>query len=84
MIKFIAEHWVSWMIELLMLGMVAFFTIAEARETAEQTRAMLSKYDAAISKFAVERTQSLDSGIDSAKSSVTNIIDRFKLKQDDE
>ncbi len=58
--EFIANHWVSWMIELLILGIVAYFTISETRKTAEQTREMLAKYDAAISQYAKDKTQILD------------------------
>lgn len=59
-VEFIVNHWVSWVIELSILGVVAFFTIAETRKTAEQTRAMLEKYDAAISQYAKEKTAAVD------------------------
>lgn len=34
---FIINHWVSWVIEIAILGVVAYFTIAETRKTAEKT-----------------------------------------------
>lgn len=70
---FIADRWVSWLIELLVLGVIAFFTIAETRKTAEQTRAMLSKYDAAISEYAAQKTEAIDSA-------AASIIERTKQK----
>jgi len=70
---FIADRWVSWLIELLVLGVIAFFTIAETRKTAEQTRAMLSKYDATISEYAAQKTEAMDSA-------AAAIIERTKEK----
>ena len=64
--KFVTERWVSWTIELAVLSIVAYFTISETRKTAEQTRAMLEKYDAAISAYAEEKTQTVDAAVVSA------------------
>ena len=58
---FVAERWVSWLIELTVLAIVAYFTISETRKTAEQTRMMLAKYDAAISQYAAEKAEAVDS-----------------------
>ena len=76
-LSYIANHWVSWLIEITILCIVAYFTISETRKTAEQTRQMLAKYDAAISQYASEKTKALDSavgsGLDSAKEKAKNI-----------
>ncbi len=88
--EFITNHWVSWIIEIVILSTIAFFAIAETRKTAEQTRQMLAKYDAAITRYATEKSQAVDqsvkSGVDSAKGKieelkpedVKNFINSFK------
>ena len=58
--EFIANNWVSWFIEIFLLGVVAYFTISVTSKTAEQTREMLSRYDAAISQYAKDKTQAVD------------------------
>jgi len=63
-VAFIANHWVSWVIELLILGVVAYFTIAETRKTGEQTRQMMESYNQAISTYFDERTQKMDAYFD--------------------
>ena len=72
--EFIANHWVSWLIEIAILSTIAFFTIAETRKTAEQTRQMLAKYDAAITRYVTEKSQIVDesvkTGVDSAKEKI--------------
>lgn len=80
---FIINHWVSWLIEILILSAVAYFTISETRKTAEQTRAMLAKYDAAISQYAADKSkvidQSVKSGFDSAKEKAKKVtVDDIK------
>jgi len=52
--------------ELAVLLLIAYFTISETRKTAEQTREMLKRYDAAISTYAKERTKAVDSAVASA------------------
>jgi hypothetical protein len=64
--EFIADRWVSWLMELAVLLIVAYFAISETRKTAEQTREMLKRYDTAISAFAAERTKAVDSAAASA------------------
>ena len=78
---FIINHWVSCLIELIILGVVASFTIYETHKTAEQTREMLARYDAAITQFAKDRTQIVDKTVSdnyhATKEKVT------KMKMDD-
>ncbi len=93
---YILDRWVSWLLELTVLGVVAYFAIAETRKTSEQTRAMLAKYDAAISKFAAEKSEAVDeaigSGFESAKEKAKSIkvedikgmINSFKKKENSE
>ena len=64
--QFIADRWVSWLMELVILLVIAYFTISETRKTAEQTRAMLQKYDAAISAYAAQRAEAVDSAVTAA------------------
>lgn len=91
--KFIAERWVSWLMELAVLSVVAYFTISETHKTAEQTREMLAKYDAAISQYAAQKTEAVDSAVsqayeaarEKAKSiSPDNVRNLLKRKNDDE
>jgi hypothetical protein len=76
-VEFIVNHWVSWVIEIAILGVIAYFTIAETRKTAEQTRAMLAKYDAAVSQYAKEKSQALDEAavgaVESAKEKAKSV-----------
>ena len=58
--EFIYDRWVSWIIEILILGIIAFYTISETRRTSEQTREMLAKYDAAISQYTAQKAQEID------------------------
>ena len=67
---FIASHWVSWVIEIVILSTIAYFTISETRKTAEQTREMLAKYDAAITKYATEKTAAIDDAFAEGKEAV--------------
>jgi len=66
---FIVNHWVSWVIELSILGVVGMITIAEVRKTNEQTRAMLTS----ISQFASERKEAVGDAIDSIAGEAQNI-----------
>jgi hypothetical protein len=50
----------------MVLGAIAYFTIAETRKTAEQTREMLARYDKVISRYAYEKTQATDSTVSGA------------------
>lgn len=81
--QFVADRWVSWAMELTVLCVVAFFTIYEARKTNEQTREMLARYDAAITRYATDKTQALDSavatGIQAAKEKARSVtVEDFK------
>lgn len=73
--NYIADHWVSWLLELSVLGVMAYFTIAETRKTAEQTRAMLAKYDAAISVYAREKSDAVDAAASAAMEQVKHKAD---------
>jgi len=93
---FVADRWVSWLIELAVLGVIAYFTIAETRKTAEQTREMITKYDKAISLYASQKTEAIDatvsSAIDTTKKKVSSIttddvkgfIDKLKAPEAEE
>ena len=57
--SFIANHWVSWLIEFTIMGTIAWYTISETRQTAQETRDMLHRFEAAIAQFgsnAAEKT----------------------------
>ena len=68
-LTFIANNWVSWVIELTILGVVGMITIGEVRKTNEQTREMLS----AISAFAADRQEAVGDAIDSIAGEAQNI-----------
>ncbi len=73
--NFVAERWVSWLLELSVLGGVAYFAIAETHKTAEQTRVLLAKYDAAISAYAKDKTEAVDAA-------TTAAVEQIKHKAD--
>ena len=66
--KFIADHIVSWILEVIMVSVIGFFSIQEIRKTGEETREIIHKYDKAISSTAVD-----------AKKEITN---RIKIRLD--
>ncbi len=66
---FVADRWVSWVMELVVLSLIAYFTISENRKTAEQTREMLARYDAAVSAYAARTAEAVDQTVSSAVSS---------------
>lgn len=68
--KFIADRCVSWVIELIILGVIAFFTISEVQKTNEQTREMLARYDAAITKYATEKSAVIDNAASAAAETI--------------
>lgn len=57
---YLTDHWVSRALEITVLGVVAYYSISETRKTAEMTRQMLAKYDAAISTYAKEKSEIVD------------------------
>lgn len=59
-VDFIVSNWVSWVIEIVILSVVAFVTISEVKKTNEQTREMLT----AIQQFAGERKEAVGEAID--------------------
>ncbi len=59
-VNFIAQHWVSWVIEIVIMAIIAYVTIAETRKTAEQTREMLARFEASVAKYASEKSESID------------------------
>lgn len=59
-IDFIIKNWVSWVIEISILGIIATITIGEVRKTNEQTRQMLT----AVSNFAAARQEGVGEAID--------------------
>ena len=66
---FVINNIASWVIEIVILGIVATVTISEVRQTNEQTRQMLS----AISEFAGERKEAVGGAIDSIANEARNI-----------
>jgi len=58
---FIAAHFVSWIIEIGILSVVAVLTINQVTQTNEQTREMLTS----IQEFAAERKEAVGGAIDS-------------------
>ena len=66
---FIAAHFVSWIIEIAILSVIAVITIGEVRQTNEQTRQMLT----AISEFVGERKEAVGNAIDSIAGEAQNI-----------
>lgn len=60
-VQFIINNWVSWVIEISILGVIATFTISEVQKTNEQTRQMLT----AVSNFASARQEGVGKAIDS-------------------
>lgn len=95
--NFVAQHWVSWIIEIVILSIIAYFTIAETRKTAEQTREMIGRFEASISKYASEKTEALDSAaaesyeslkaktkeLDLNVEGVKGLLGKFKKEQSD-
>jgi len=66
---FVAKNIASWIIEIVILGIVATVTISEVRKTNVQTRQMLT----AISEFAGERKEAIGGAIDSIANEARNI-----------
>ncbi len=75
--QFIIDHWVSWLIEIVFMAMIAFYTIQitveEARKTGEQTREMIAQWDARISKYASDKTKAIDKTVSSSVNSVKSV-----------
>ena len=67
-LAYLADHCVTWVIELSILSIIGFVTISETRKTAEQTREMLT----AITAFASDRSEAVSSAIDSLSSEAQN------------
>lgn len=65
-LSYLADHAVSWVLELSVLGVVAWYSISETRQTAQQTREMLAKYDAAISVYAKDKSEVVDQAASAA------------------
>ena len=79
-LEYIADHWVSWLIETAVLSVIAFFTIQEMRETQHlaqaqhdeaaklnyQTRRMLEKYDEAVTLYVSQKSKAVDETVSKA------------------
>ena len=65
-VDFVSDRWISWVIEITILGVIAYFTITETRKTSEQTRDMLARYDAALSQYTAQTAQRIDASAESA------------------
>ena len=74
-LSYLANHAVSWTLELLVLGVVAWYTISETRKTAQQTREMLTKYDAVISAYAKEKSEVVDHAASAAVAKIKQKAD---------
>lgn len=93
-VNFIAQHWISWLIEIVIMAVIAYATIAETRKTAEQTRQMLARFEASVAKYASEKSEVIDQAaaesFDAAKAStkkidaatLRNLLDQLKREQD--
>lgn len=78
--KFIADRWVSWLMEFTVLLVIAYFTISETRKTQEHTREMLSKYDAVISQYASEKSKALDQAMSSGAKSIKQKAESLSIE----
>lgn len=74
-LSYLANHAVSWTLELLVLGVVAWYSISETRKTAQQTREMLAKYDAVISTYAKEKSEVVDQAASAAVAQIKQKAD---------
>lgn len=72
---FVKAHIVSWIIEIVILSVIAFYTISETQKTAQQTRDIMTKYDAAISQYFSDKTKVIDNV---AKEGYTATKDKLK------
>ena len=66
---YVANHIVSWIIEIVAISIVGIITVSEIRKTNEQTRAMLTS----ISEFAGERREAAGEALDSVLGEAKNI-----------
>lgn len=66
---YIANHIVSWVIEIVAISIVGVITVSEIRKTNEQTREMLTS----ISAFAADRQEAVGNAIDSIAGEAQNI-----------
>ena len=58
--SYIADRWVSWILEIVVLSVIAFFTVAETQKTNELTREIMTKYDQKFSEYVAARSEKLD------------------------
>ncbi len=84
---FISVHIVSWLIEILILGSIGFYSLSEVkrtaeiarqetRETAQLTRSILSRFDDRISTYAAQKTEAADKTATDIKNRVGDLIKR--------
>lgn len=66
---YIANHIISWIIEIVAISIVGTIAVSEIRKTNEQTRAMLTS----ISAFAADRQEAVGNAIDSIAGEAQNI-----------
>lgn len=66
---YVANHIVSWVIEIVAISIVGMITVSEIRKTNEQTREMLTS----ISAFAADRQEAVGGAIDSIANEAQNV-----------
>jgi hypothetical protein len=83
--SFIKNNVVSWVIELVVLSVMASFTISEIRRNGEETRALLQKYDKALSSFAANNAENVTTFIENqtkdkaiSKQDIIDIVKEIK------
>ena len=76
--QFIVNHWVSWLIEIIILGVIAGYAIHETRKTAELTREIMRKYDAAVTQFVVEKRQVVGDAVSKSVEVTKESVERAK------
>lgn len=81
-IDYVIAHWVSWVIEIIVIGIVGYFTISEVRKTNELTRTMLIKYDQAVSQYASDKTKVIDENAAAGTEYVKESVMNFMKKKD--
>ena len=70
----IANNWVSWMLELIVLSVIAFYTINENKKTQEHTRQMITNFETKITAYASDKAKALDDAALAAKAEVKNVF----------
>lgn len=70
----IANNWVSWVLEIIVMSVIAFYTISENQKTQERTRLMIDNFEKSISAYASDKSKALDDAASAAKAEVKNAL----------